>query len=124
MARRIHEDALGVTGAETIIGAGVIVHGDLKSESDVSIDGILDGTITTTGDVTIGVNAQIKATVEGDNVTVAGHLTGNIKATGTATIRETGQVDGDITAGGIAIMTGGIFIGRSRMTKPETLSGQ
>ncbi len=116
MARKIHDDALGVTGAETIIGAGVVVHGDLKSQSDIMIDGSLEGSITTTGDVTIGVNAQIKANVEGDNVTIAGHLTGNIRSTGETTIRETGQVDGDITARGIAISSGGIFVGRSRMT--------
>ena len=119
MARRTHDDALGVTGAETIIGAGVVVHGDLKSESDVSVDGQLEGSISTTADVTIGVNATIKASIEGENITVAGHVTGNIRANGEATIRETGQVDGDITAAGIAINSGGIFVGRSRVVHPD-----
>ena len=115
MARRTHDDALGVVGAETVIGAGVVVHGDLEGESDVMIDGQLDGNVTTTGDITIGVNAHVKATINGANVTVAGQLTGNIHATGEASIRETGQVNGDITAGGLAISSGGIFVGRSRL---------
>lgn len=115
MARKSHDDAFGVVGAETIIGAGVTVKGDLTSESDVIVDGKLEGTIKAKGDVTIGVNAVITAVVYGDNVTVAGHLTGDVHATGTATIRESGQVDGDVTSAGLAIIAGGIFIGRSHM---------
>jgi cytoskeletal protein CcmA (bactofilin family) len=115
VARRTHDDALGVAGAETIIGAGVVVHGTLESESDVIIDGELDGSVKTGGNVTIGVNAHVKANVEGANVTVAGVLTGNVNATGEAVIRETGSVKGDIRAIGIAISSGGVFIGRSIM---------
>lgn len=115
MARKNHSDALGVAGAETIIGTGVNVRGDLNSESDIIIDGNLEGSLTTIGDVTIGVNATIKATIRGYNVTVAGHLTGNIEATGDTTIRETGQVQGDIRSAGLAISTGGVFIGRNHM---------
>src|SRR6185369_11312201 len=115
-----HDDALGVVGAETIIGAGVVVHGELDSQSDVMIDGELEGNITTTGDIVIGVNAKVKATVKGANVTVAGQLKGDIHALGEAAIRETGQVNGDITAGGIAISSGGIFVGRSRMMPTES----
>jgi cytoskeletal protein CcmA (bactofilin family) len=88
MARKSHEDALGVVGAETIIGAGVIVQGNL-----------------------------IKAT----NITVAGQLIGNITADGEATIRETGHVKGDIKAAGLAVVSGGVFIGRSLMEAPTRL---
>jgi cytoskeletal protein CcmA (bactofilin family) len=115
MARRTHDDALGVTGAETIIGSGVTVHGELNSESDVLVDGHVEGNITTTGDIVVGVNAEIKATLTGTNIMVAGHLIGNIHASGETTIKETGRVDGDITSSGLSISSGGIFIGRSRM---------
>jgi cytoskeletal protein CcmA (bactofilin family) len=119
MARKTHDDALGVTGAETIIGSGVTVHGELNSESDVMIDGHVDGNITTTGDITIGVNAEVTATLTGANIMIAGHLTGNIHASSEANIKETGRVDGDITSIGLSISSGGIFIGRSRMKTTE-----
>jgi cytoskeletal protein CcmA (bactofilin family) len=115
MARKTHDDAFGAAGAETMIGAGVTVHGNLISESDVTIDGQLEGDVTATGDVTIGVNARVKGNVHGTNVTVLGHLKGNIVASGEASIRETGQVEGDINSAGLAITSGGIFVGRSRM---------
>ncbi|GEM_PF-2433562 len=115
MARKTHDDAFGAAGAETMIGAGVTVHGNLVSESDVTIDGQLEGDVTATGDVTVGVSARVKGNVHGTNVTVLGHLKGNIVARGEASIRETGQVEGDITSAGIAINSGGIFVGRSKM---------
>jgi cytoskeletal protein CcmA (bactofilin family) len=121
MPRKSHEDALGVAGAETVIGTGVVVHGNLRSESDISIDGTLTGEITTDGDVTIGVNARIKANIRATNVAIAGTLHGNITAGGETTIRETGHVEGDIKAGGLAIASGGIFIGRSIMETPPQL---
>jgi cytoskeletal protein CcmA (bactofilin family) len=124
MARKIHEDALGVAGAETVIGTGVSVTGDLVSESDISVDGSLIGSINTSGDVTVGVNAQIKGNITATNVTVAGTLKGNITATGEASVRETGHISGDIKATGLAVSSGGIFIGRSLMSEPPTLQAK
>ena len=118
MARKSHDDALGVIGAETIIGAGVTVHGNLSGSSDIVIDGTLEGSVTTSGDVTIGMNAQIKASVTAMNVTIAGTLIGDVKASGQASIRETGNVTGDVRSAGLAISTGGIFVGRSIMDPP------
>ena len=120
MARR--GDVLGVTGADTVIGAGVVVTGNLTSEADINIDGTMHGgDIKTTGDLTIGVNARIKANVWATNVIVAGELDGNIIAEDQASIRETGRVTGDITAAGLAIVPGGVFSGRSIVHRQREL---
>jgi cytoskeletal protein CcmA (bactofilin family) len=115
MARRSHDDALGVVGAETVIGTGVVVRGNLSSESDIVIDGTLEGNVKAGGNVTIGVNASVKGDIEATNATVAGALRGNITVEGEASILETGQVRGNIKSAGLAITSGGIFIGRSLM---------
>jgi cytoskeletal protein CcmA (bactofilin family) len=115
MARKSHDDALGVAGAETIIGTGVIVRGNLNSQADIIVDGILEGSIKTSGNVTIGVNAQIKANIYATNTTIAGTVLGNIEAEGETSILETGHVEGDISSTGLAIASGGVFIGKSVM---------
>ena len=115
MARRSHDDALGVVGAETVIGNGVKIEGNIVSESDITIDGYLRGRIKTDGDVTVGVNAEIHGDIDAANISIAGSLTGNIAASGEATIRETGRVQGDIRAAALAISSGGYFIGTSSM---------
>lgn len=121
MARKAHDDALGVAGAGTIIGTGVVVQGSLESTSDIIIDGTLDGSLKAEGNITIGLNAVVKASVEATNVTIAGNLTGDILASGEASITESGQVKGNIKSSGLSISPGGIFIGRSIMEQPPSL---
>jgi cytoskeletal protein CcmA (bactofilin family) len=115
MPRKIQDEALGVIGSETVIGAGVVVRGNLSSDSDITIDGNLEGDIKSGGDVTVGINAHITADIAATNVTVAGTVVGNITASGEARIAESGHVKGDIASGGLAINSGGVFIGHSRM---------
>jgi cytoskeletal protein CcmA (bactofilin family) len=115
MARRTHDDAFGVAGADTVIGTGVEVHGDLTSESDIIVDGVLTGALKAGGNVTIGVNAVVKGNIDATNVIVSGQLHGNVVAAGELTIRETGQLKGDIKVGGLIVLSGAIFIGRSIM---------
>ena len=115
MARR-HNDVLGVGGAETIIGSGVKLKGNLHSEGDIIVDAHMSGDIKTIGSVTIGNNGQVKANVTAGDVVVAGSLIGNITASGEVEIREAGQVHGNITAASLSIMPGGVFVGTSRQT--------
>jgi cytoskeletal protein CcmA (bactofilin family) len=113
MPRR--NDVLGVTGAETMIGSGVVVNGNLTSEGDIFIDGTVTGTIKASTDVTIGVNAVIRASITGDNVKIGGEVTGNVLAEGEVTISESGQLRGNVQSGGLTIVSGGVFNGTSKV---------
>lgn len=115
MARRQHDDALGVAGAETIIGTGVQAKGDIVSESDIIVDGQITGSLTAAGDIAVGVNGRIKANIRATNVRVSGRVLGGVRASGTVSITETGQIEGDVTSSGLSIMPGGVFIGSSKM---------
>jgi cytoskeletal protein CcmA (bactofilin family) len=121
MARKSHEDALGVAGAETVIGTGVVVHGELVSESDIAIDGTLDGSIKTSGNVIVGINADIKANIQGGSVIISGTVKGNVTSESETSILETGHLVGDVHASGLAISSGGIFVGRSMVNTPPRL---
>lgn len=113
MARR--DDALGVSGADTVIGPGVSLEGSVASEGDIVIDGQLKGEVKAAGHVIVGVNAEIQAPVEAASLKVAGHLKGNVVAAGEVTITATGNLAGDVVASGLAIEPGGVFNGRSRI---------
>lgn len=113
MARR--NDLLGVAGAETIIGTGVKLRGNLASEGDILVDGTLAGNIKTRGNLNIGVNAHVTGDVSAESVTVAGQLDGNIRAADATTIAETGQITGDIITTRLHVGMGAIFIGTSKM---------
>ncbi len=119
MARK--DDILGVTGAETLIGAGVAVSGQLHGDGDMVIDGTVTGDIKTTGDITIGVNGEITSDLKGSNVIIIGSVRGNITAEGDVSIRETGRVQGNITAASLSITPGGLFNGRNTIRKTDVL---
>lgn len=120
MARK--GELLGVSGSETLIGTGVIVKGNLSTEGDVVIDGSLIGEIKSSGSVSLGVNADIKANIIARNVIISGNLKGNVTAESEAVITDTGRVEGDITTYSLVIASGGIFSGQSRMSLPTIVS--
>lgn len=119
MARR--DDVLGTSGAETIIGAGVKVVGDLDGEGDIHIDGTYTGEIQARGDVTLDINAKVKGNITARNVSVAGSLKGNIVVEGEVALRDSGHINGDITSISLNIERGGIFVGRSKMQAAPVL---
>lgn len=113
------EQIIGITGNETIIGAGVRVRGNLTSEHDMIIDGILVGNVKTKGALQVGVNAVIKGNLVAKDVTISGQLEGDVKAANQAAITETGRVRGNIACHEIAIAAGAIFLGTNVMTMVE-----
>lgn len=114
------DQIIGITGNETIIGAGVRVKGNLSSEHDMIIDGLLVGNIKTKGAINLGVNSVVKGNLTARDVSVSGQLDGDIKATNQAAISETGRVRGNIACSEIAIASGGVFMGTNIMTTAES----
>lgn len=118
MARK--NDVLGVVGAETLIGTGVVAQGNLKSDADIIIDGSFTGDILASGDVTLGINGTVKGDITANNIIIMGALKGNLLSEGETIIRESGNVLGDIVSLSLEIKMGGIFNGKSKMqTKPS-----
>lgn len=111
------DDILGVSSADTVIGSGVKVKGNLISEGDVVVDGLMSGNIKAGGNITLGVNAHVLGDVIGQNVRVAGTLNGNISASESTSITETGEVAGDIATTILNVESGALFIGTSKMKR-------
>jgi cytoskeletal protein CcmA (bactofilin family) len=105
---------------ETIIGATTSIHGDVKAEGTLRVDGLVEGTIESTGNVVVGPTGRVSATVNGQNVLVAGVVRGNITAGGRLEIVASGKVWGDITVRSLLIEEGGLFRGQSIMRDEST----
>lgn len=102
-------------GAETIVGTSVKLKGNLKSDGDIIIDGIVTGELKTKGSVKIGKNANVVASIKASNISIAGAVQGNVEATDRLEITETGKVAGDISANVLSIAPGATFSGKSQM---------
>lgn len=109
------EIAVSEGAAETIVGTSVKLKGNLKSDGDVIIDGIVTGEVKTKGSVKIGKNANIVANIKAKDVSIAGAVQGNVEATDRLEIAETGKILGDISANVLSIAPGAVFSGKSQM---------
>jgi cytoskeletal protein CcmA (bactofilin family) len=104
---------------ETIVATAMRIEGELKSNGNIRIDGIVSGKVHTTQDLTIGSNAQIDADLIANNAVVSGVVKGNMTIKNSLTITETGRVLGNISCGKISIREGALFIGNCRMQEPK-----
>jgi len=116
-ARRSRET--GTRSAGNInIGQSIQINGTLTGREDLTIDGVVDGTIELKDHVlTIGANGRIKADLNAKQIVIVGQVHGNITATDKVDIAPSGSVEGDIRSPRIAISDGAEFRGRIEMGK-------
>lgn len=119
MAKAPH--LVAMVGSDTTIGTGVDVEGALNSAGDITVDGHVKGDVTAGGNVTIGVNGEVKGNLSGINIVIAGHIKGNVVASGETHLTETCKLVGDITTQLIAIDSGANFLGTIKMQEQQRL---
>ena len=113
------ENPIQPQSAETVIGSSLKIEGELKSQSDIRVDGEVSGTITTKGDVYVGQQANVSASIQATNAFVSGRVTGDIAVTKQLTLEASARVKGNVTAGEIVITKGAQFNGQCTMTSAE-----
>ncbi len=100
------------------IGKSVVIKGELNGSEDLTIEGLVEGTIQLRDHVlTIGPNGKIKAQVFAKAVIILGQVTGNVTASEKVDIRDNGSVDGDIISPRVAIAEGAHFRGSVDMQR-------
>jgi cytoskeletal protein CcmA (bactofilin family) len=95
------------------VGKSVVFKGTLISSEDMTIDGHVEGTIEVREHgLTIGPDADIRADIVTNTVTVHGTVIGNIRATAKIDVRATGRIDGDLIAPRVVLTDGAVIRGR------------
>lgn len=97
--------------AASLIAANVTITGDLVSDGEVQLDGVVVGDVRVAR-LTIGETGRVEGAIAAEAVDVRGAVAGAITAR-QVRLHATAQVDGDITQGQLAIDAGARFQGRS-----------
>lgn len=100
------------SSAPSIISADLIVNGTLTSAGDIQIDGRVEGDVRT-GGLVIGDKAVIHGQIFAEDVTVRGRVEGSIRAR-KVLLCATSHVEGDILHEAFAVETGAFFEGNCR----------
>ena len=104
---------------ETVLGRGTEFKGDLKSSASVRVDGRLEGSVQTSGDLIVGESGVVVANVEAASIMVAGEVQGQVKASARLEIAPTGRIRGDVETPVLVVNEGGRLDGKCSMAVPD-----
>mgnify|MGYP002624187178 CR=1 FL=1 len=97
------------------ITAGSKIKGNVEAESDIRMDGILEGDLTCRGRVIVGQNGLIRGKVSCENAEIYGRIEGKVRVSDTLTLRKTAQMLGDVTTNSLVVEPGAAFNGGCMM---------
>ena len=99
-------------GSGTVIARGVRVQGDFTSQSDVLIDGTVEGHVSTTAQLSVGSEAKLKADVTANDAIISGSIEGTLTVKRRLELKSTASVMGDITCETASIEAGAVVQGK------------
>jgi cytoskeletal protein CcmA (bactofilin family) len=105
-----------VDKVETIIGSNTRIKGEVELKGALRVDGIFEG-ILHADSIVIGEKGRVKGDIRASAVIIGGTIEGNVYASDYVEIKSKGKMIGDVTTKKLTIIEGGIFEGRSNMTK-------
>ena len=94
---------------------GTTINGDLTSESDARIDGIINGNINVKGKVIIGSTGKITGDITCAFCDIEGNVKGKLLIKNSLTLKSTANYTGEITTEKLIIEPGAIFNGSCKM---------
>ena len=112
-SRSVNETGSSITS--TLIGAGTTITGDMESNGDIRIDGILKGNLKGKAKIIIGADAVVEGDIEGLQADIMGHVTGNVKIEELLYLHGNTEVNGDIYAGKLQVEPTAVFNGKCHM---------
>ena len=99
-------------GGSSVIGPGIRVSGDVKTQEPLQVLGILDGNLQADGPVEVGEGGRLRGDVSAKELVVEGRVDGNVTVEDRLELRVSGRIRGDIVAPRVAMAEGSFFRGR------------
>lgn len=97
------------------ITEGTSIQGDIKSDSNIRIDGIFKGNIVTSGRLVIGPSGKVDGSIQCDHAKIEGELEGRISVKDLLSLKNTARVNGKIYTDKLSIESGANFTGECHM---------
>ena len=94
---------------------GTSIKGEIVAESNLRIDGTVEGTITTKGRLVIGVNGKVEGDIVCQNADIEGEVLGVIRVQELLSLKSSAKINGEIHTGKLHIEAGAEFSGTCTM---------
>jgi cytoskeletal protein CcmA (bactofilin family) len=108
----------------TYIAANSELQGTLRVESNLLVDGIVQGTVEVRGDMEISTSGLVEGPeVRAKNLVVHGSLKARVIVEGKLTLSCTARLEGDVTASTLNIEPGAYYLGYIETLNTKALPG-
>ena len=104
-----------VGNSATLISEGTVLQGDVNSENDLRIDGVIQGNVISSAKVVIGPTGRVEGNIHGKQADITGKVIGNIAVQEILQLRGQCNVQGNIHAATLQIDPTAIFNGQCQM---------
>ena len=103
------------SSAQTVIGSGLTVEGEITGDDAITVQGTVKGRIAVEGAVTVESSGVVEADIEATELRNSGTVTGNVAATERVELSENASLVGDVRSARIRIAEGATFKGHIDM---------
>ena len=93
--------------------------GDIDSDGDIRMDGVMEGRLNCKGRVVIGPEARIKGTINAQNAEILGSVEGEINVIDLLSLKATAMIIGNLIMGKFIVEPGASFTGNCKMNGSE-----
>ena len=94
---------------QNTIAQGTTFNGDLVSEGDFRVEGLINGSLHTSGKVVIGKTGSVEGVLSCKNADVEGKFKGNLIVSGTLSLRVSAYIEGDVQIEQLSVEPGATF---------------
>jgi cytoskeletal protein CcmA (bactofilin family) len=109
------------TPSGALLSRGVSIKGSVKFLNELLLDGEVEGTIVSTGTLTIGEQACVRGEIRTKSVKVLGTVEGNIFATERCELQASCTLRGDIEAPRLVVNENATFLGSAKVGTEKSL---
>ncbi len=91
------------------------ITGEVASDGDIRLDGVLEGTLNCKGRVVIGPEARVKGSIFANTAEIMGNVEGEITVSDLLSLKSTALIVGDLIMGRFSVEPGARFTGICKM---------
>jgi cytoskeletal protein CcmA (bactofilin family) len=103
-----------------IIAPGTTITGDIITNGDCRIDGMIKGNVVSKAKMIVGAQGVVEGDIRCQSFELEGKATGTILVEDLMTLRVQSKMTGNVTVGKIAIEAGAEFVGNCKMRESKT----
>jgi cytoskeletal protein CcmA (bactofilin family) len=97
------------------LGQGTVINGEINSDADIRIDGMVRGNVISKGKIVLGATGVIEGDIHSENAYLEGRVSGNVEVTDLLILSKTSFVNGDISIKKLVVEEGAKFNGKCTM---------